>query len=87
MTKAEQRLRDHEKMNTEYMEYLIAENWQKDLDDLTDDVLNLYVIRLRDLFMDDNAHLSIHDLAYALCERGLSAKDDGIYDLAESIRY
>ena len=69
------------------MRYLIAENWQDDLDDLTDDVLEVYTNRLFNLFMDDEDHLSIHDLAYALCKHGLVANDEYIYGYAQNMRH
>ncbi len=87
MTKARKLIRQFDRMNKEYMRYLIAENWQKDLDELTDDLLELYTYRLFNLFMDDQDHISLHDLAYALCEHGLDANDETIYGYVQDMRY
>lgn len=77
-----------DKMHDAYLQYLIVENWNTRIrGELFDQTLTKYAHRLNELFMHDEQHLSIHDIAYALCEEGIDANDEQIYQLALDCRY
>lgn len=75
---------DVDKVEREYFKYLIIANHTQQLSN--DDVDRLSE-RLSTLFIKDENHISIHDLAYALCELGESANNLDIYQYAIDMRY
>jgi hypothetical protein len=84
-------LRTQNNMNTieeMFSRHLIVQNWNEDLQGVLDDeILLKYTRRLEYLFLKDENHLSIHDLAWAICECGEYQPDSVIYDYAIGARY